>query len=80
MEYSKWKKEIQELLNEKEMDEKDWHRAIGMDQMVLMTLMNSDSCPIEENILDSILEQTKKAKKNRASKISETNYHCFLDA
>lgn len=63
MEYSKWKKEIQELLNEKEMDEKDWHRAIGMDQMVLMTLMNSDSCPIEENILDSILEQTKKAKK-----------------
>jgi len=60
------RKEIQKILNKRNWDMKDWHRAAGLKQAFLETLMNADinSFDAEQiKTLNSVYELTVNAKK-----------------
>ena len=56
-----WKERMEKLLKEKNWDEKDWHRALSLNQWALGNLMNMDLSGVDEAALEQIYNDTKKA-------------------
>ena len=62
MRKSDWKDRMNALLKKKGWDIKDWRRATGLNQWQLESLMEMDLSEMNEEDLESIYEQAKKAK------------------
>lgn len=63
MEKELWRAEIKKVLDKRKWDYKEWHRAIGVSQWKLETLMTGDNLEIDEEGLDQLYSMTKQAKK-----------------
>ena len=62
MEYTEWKAKMQELLNKKGYDVKDWHRAIGIKQSLLSSLIENDHYIVEPEMAEGIYNMTVTSK------------------
>ena len=62
MRKNSWKDRMKVLLKKKKWDIKDWHRATGLSQWQLESLMEMDLSEMEEKDLENIYDQAKNAK------------------
>ena len=62
MRKNSWKDRMNVLLKKKKWDIKDWHRATGLSQWQLESLMEMDLSEMEEKDLENIYDQAKNAK------------------
>ncbi len=65
MQEQNWNEKMKALLEKKKWDMKDWRRATKLDQHALENLLNTDTTGFPQENLDSIYEETRKAKLDR---------------
>lgn len=62
MEYAEWRIKMLDLLKKKGYDIKDWHRAIGIKQTLLDSLINNEEYIVEPEMAEGIYNMTANSK------------------